>query len=315
MSVLDDSALLFRVAKYYYLDDCSQSEIAQLENISRPQVSRLLHKARDVGIVRIAVVPPDTPDRSRLIERLQDVLGLDGMCISPSTEKDKENDAGVYSVAATYLSDVLSRCKNVGVGWGKTMYFTSFQLISKPGNKELTFIPIIGNSGTTIPYYQINSITDRFAEKFSAKAYYTQSQFLSPVTRLPQIDQKRLVDLKKRWEGLDAAVIGLGGKIISPKTYFDELPARTNTKRLAEHALGDILGQFFMDDRTIFQFPKEYQVIALDLEALKRIEQVICIARGRHKVEAIVHAARHGYIRTLVTDEFTAKAVLDFVEH
>jgi DNA-binding transcriptional regulator LsrR (DeoR family) len=87
-----------------------------------------------------------------------------------------------------------------------------------------------------------------------------------------------------------------------------------NKQRLIKHAVGDILGQFFMDDQTIFAFPKEYLVIALDLMALKRIKQVICIARGLHKVEAIVHAANQGYIKTLITDEITAKAILDFVE-
>lgn len=313
MSVLEDMALLFRVAKNYYLEDYSQGEIAQLENISRPQVSRLLQRARELGIVKISVAFPDTPDRSWVKERLQNRLGLKDVCISPSTEKDKENEAGVYTVAGTYLSRVLGGYHHVGIGWGKSMYYTSFQLIPRAGNQELTFIPIIGNSGTNIPYLQINSIVDRFAEKFGAKAYYTQSLFLSPVTQFPE-DQKRLVELKRSWENLDAVVIGLGGKINSKKIYIDELPATMNRKRLTEHALGDILGQYFMDDQTVFEYPKEYQVIALDLEALKRVENVLCIARGIHKVEAITYAASQGYIKTLVTDEITARAVLELVK-
>lgn len=314
MNVLEDSSLLFRVAKYYYINNYSQDEIAKLENISRPQISRLLKKARDVGIVKIDVSMPNTLERGELQAQLQSILHLKKVVISPSTEGGKENSAGVYSITASYLSEVLRGRKNVGIGWGKTIYNTSLQLALQDEHNELTFYPVIGNSGTNIPFYQINNIIDRFAEKFRANAYYTHSLFLQPKTIPTDLDIKRLNVLKQYWKNLDAIIIGLGGRVISKAIYIDELPPSVNKKQLVDHAIGDILANFFLDDETFFEYPKDYRLIAIDLKDLKQIEEIICIAHGRHKVEAIVYAANNKYFNTLITDDLTARAVLDYSE-
>ena len=53
-----ENALVYRVAKSYYLDNLSQIEIAKRENISRSTVSRLLERARDSGVVCIEIKTP-----------------------------------------------------------------------------------------------------------------------------------------------------------------------------------------------------------------------------------------------------------------
>jgi len=51
-------------------------------------------------------------------------------------------------------------------------------------------------------------------------------------------------------------------------------------------------------------------VIGIDLETLKNIPEVIAIAGGSEKVRAVLGALRGGYIKTLITDIVTARAVL-----
>lgn len=46
---------MMKVCKLYYIEDKTQSEIARLVGISRPQVSRLLTKAKNEGVVRIEI--------------------------------------------------------------------------------------------------------------------------------------------------------------------------------------------------------------------------------------------------------------------
>ena len=48
-----DKMTMLRVAKYYYLDEMSQQEIAQKENIHRSQISRILKAARELGYVHL----------------------------------------------------------------------------------------------------------------------------------------------------------------------------------------------------------------------------------------------------------------------
>jgi len=101
--------------------------------------------------------------------------------------------------------------------------------------------------------------------------------------------------------------------MLSKEIYIDVLPPSVNTQRLLDHAIGDILGHFFLDDHTVFPFPRDFQIISLALKDLKDIANTICIAFGTHKAEAIVYAAAERYIKTLVTDEVTARAIINHV--
>jgi len=56
--VFDDKDFLYRLAIMYYTEGLTQQEIAQRLGISRPQISRGLARAQEVGIVRIQIVPP-----------------------------------------------------------------------------------------------------------------------------------------------------------------------------------------------------------------------------------------------------------------
>ena len=53
--------LMIRVARMAYLQDRSQTEIANETGLNRWQVSRLLTEARDLGVVRIEIVPRSHP--------------------------------------------------------------------------------------------------------------------------------------------------------------------------------------------------------------------------------------------------------------
>ena len=54
------------VAQRYYLDDWKQSDIAAELGVSRPLVSRMLHEARALGVVKIIVCPPASNANSLL---------------------------------------------------------------------------------------------------------------------------------------------------------------------------------------------------------------------------------------------------------
>src|SRR4249919_540403 len=76
-----DVRLMVRVAQLYYRLHLSQAEIGERVGLSRFQVGRLLDRAVEDEIVRIAIVHPD----ARLVE-LEDALttrfGLDGAAVA-----------------------------------------------------------------------------------------------------------------------------------------------------------------------------------------------------------------------------------------
>ena len=314
MNILDDTTLLFRIAKYYYVDDYSQNEIAQIENISRPQISRLLKRARDAGIVKIEVLLPDSLDRHTMANDLKYLLNLDNIIISPSSNDEKENDAGLYTLAALNINKILGNCKNVGIGWGKTMYNIALNLSYQENYQDLSFYPVIGNSGTNNPYLQTNSITDRFAERFRAIPYYNNALFLSDKSSFSRTEKDRFEELKSCWKTLDAVIIGIGVKVLSSKSYLDVL-LNIIDDDIKEDILGDVLGRFFLQDLSEFNIPESYETVSVELSHLSKIRNVICIANGEHKVDAIICACKKGIINSLITDEMTGKLILKALKY
>lgn len=55
---MDLKELLVRVAELYYMEGLTQEAIAQMLDLSRPQVSRYLKRARELGIVEIRIMSP-----------------------------------------------------------------------------------------------------------------------------------------------------------------------------------------------------------------------------------------------------------------
>ena len=53
------------------------------------------------------------------------------------------------------------------------------------------------------------------------------------------------------------------------------------------------------------------RIVAFPIEDLRKMQNVIGLAGGKDKVEAILGAIHGGFIKILITDEETAKSVLN----
>ncbi|MCE1741494.1 transcriptional regulator LsrR, partial [Enterobacter hormaechei] len=76
-------------------------------------------------------------------------------------------------------------------------------------------------------------------------------------------------------------------------------------------AVGDILGYFFnTEGELVSDIDIHQELIGISLSELKTIPNVIGVAGGIEKADAIVAALKGGYISSLVTEEQTARAML-----
>ncbi len=315
MTKKPELTLLYSIARSYYVDKLSQSQIAEMENISRSQISRLLDRAEKLGIVTISVSMPEDPDLSEMAESVTKLLGLREVVVAPLEEgaDDSASIAEAIAVAAAqYLPRALKGSKTVGLGWGKTMYNMSLRLSYRNLGDERVYVPLVGMSGTSNPYLQINTIVDRVAERHRARSYFVSvpalREFSSPFN---EIEEQRMATLEQYWSHLDAAVIGLGASPQTGGLFVDEISERCAAEIAASGSVGDILSYFFRMDGRIYDFGHAYRQAAFDVRRLHRVRKVICLAGGPDKVEGILAAARLGYINTLVTDSVTAKIFYD----
>ena len=312
-----DVSTIYRIARYYYADGLSQDQIAGKEGVSRSQISRLIDKARELGMVRITLVPPSSLRAEELARDLAKALGLKSAVVVPVRKNadDEEISLAIATRAADCLPAMLAECEFVGVGWGHTVYKTAELLPRGLGNgSRPNFVPLIGTSGDDNPNLQINTIIDRFGAAFRTKGLFVNIPCVRETgAPLSKIEEQRVAMLEERWSQLDAAVVGLGAPPTESPNLIDELPAEYKAELKRSNACGDILAHFFGADGELFKAEHSYELLAFDIAGLRGLKRSICLAGGAAKARGIAAAARAGFISDLVTDELTAIEILEAV--
>lgn len=313
-----DSMLLYRIARYYYKDGLGQDEIAAREGLSKSQISRLLDKVRTQGIVQVKILLPNNFNCKELAEELKENLGLEKVVVSPIdinfTQDENHISNAIALTAAEYLPGVIKSTSIVGVGWGNTVYQTAVQMSYNQGNESLCFVPLVGSVGQHARYFQINTVIDRFSEKFKAKSMFINSPaFIENNEKLLhfKLEKEKVSKVIEMWDRLEAVIIGLGKPIDKSGYLQEEMETDIFNELMKSGTVGDILGQFFDDKGNVFDMGDKYHLIGLDLRKLKDIKDVICLCGGAAKVDGIIAAARAGYMKTLITDSETARLILE----
>lgn len=305
-----DLIQLYRVASAYYVQGKTQQEIGERENISRSQISRMLDKAREVGIVKIEVSLPEVAGEDAMAAFLKEQLGLRDIVLAGADDnagEDAVTDA-IAAAAAAYLPRAVKNSRIAGLGWGHTMYRLPAFMRQRGSKTDILFVPLIGAAGIDEPCMQINSIVDRVAERMQARAVYTNlPAFREKNVPLTPFENRRMEQLHEYWDQLDCAVFGLGSKK-SGLSFFDGEVSGDSRRRIEEADVrGDILSQYFFRDGQLLQTDGSYHTNAFPAGRLKSLPQSICLAGGSHKTEGILAAARAGYFNVLITDTRTAK--------
>jgi len=311
-----DDAMLFRIAKEYYVFGMKEDVIARKENVSRPHISRLLKLAKQRGMIKVSVQLPNDAEIDRIAQRLRQMSGLsflDVVYVPTRFKNDlKKTSLDIASEASEVIGEYLSGCHATGVGWGYTIYETAKQLAYADVAWGGDFTPLVGISSESSPYLQVNTITGNFAEKSYGHAKYVNLPIaLDGAQQASRLEKEKLSTLERQWEHLDSAVIGLGAPYRQNDVFMiSEAGEFYKTVLSRENAVGDILSTFFHEDGSIVNIPSEYRIVAMNLGNLHRIPKVLCLAGGHEKVLGIFTAIHARFFNGLITDSNTAIELL-----
>ena len=160
-----ERAQLIAAARLYYEDDLTQAEVAKRLGVSRPIVSKMLARAREVGIVHIEIRGGDEQD-SDILEHLQRKYNLNGVLIVSSGK-------GAAEQAARYLALETAADKNLGLGWG----YLAGDIVEKMGVTKLHtqdgfIFPLIGHAHYNLHGYHPDNLVRRWGETMGRTSYY-----------------------------------------------------------------------------------------------------------------------------------------------
>lgn len=304
---------LVEAAYLYYSEGRTQQEIATRLRISRPWVSRLLRRARDLGIVRIELSPAFV--RSvELSERLKAALGIKEAVVARHHGSGGEDDTAlVAGVAADYIISTVEPSARIGVAWGKTLYQT-VRSIRSPRHLGVSVIPVMGGLGPHHPEIQGNYVAITLAERFGGDAYCVHAPAYAS-SREERDMFLNMPAISQIWGGLDSldlVLVGIGA--LSGSTVFEMGYIENNDLETLRSAgsVGNV-GPWFLDERGgILPGVVNERLVALPVERVRRIaKRIIAVAAGGHKVNAIMSAISGGWLDGLITGEVTARRLLE----
>jgi DNA-binding transcriptional regulator LsrR (DeoR family) len=302
---MSDLEQLVRASRLYYELGETQNAIAEQLGVTRPQVSRLLKRARAEGIVEIRIV-----DRTSVESPAADILrrtyGLDAVHLAPTIAGPEDlTRRMVGRLAAEVLRGTLRTGAVVGVGDGASVAATAAALEETATPVAVTVVPLCGGYWTTGPEREPYR---RVAEALGGQARGLMAPGLvdDAATQRALVAHAGVRTIVDLWERVDVALFGIGGPAWSVAALGDA----TEHDLDAAEAVGEVLvAPFDLDGRFVCPDLRE-RVIALDARRLGRLPVAIGVASGENKVRPILGALRAGIVRALVTDVATAEAVV-----
>jgi DNA-binding transcriptional regulator LsrR (DeoR family) len=307
-----DVELMTRVASLYYLEDSTQGEIAGALSLSRPKVGRLLKRAREEGIVEIAVHTHPALSM-RLEAELTRRFGL-RQALLVSDQRDPETQrAQLARMVANFLTRSLHEGAVVAVGMGRNTGAVPDQVGNVPP-RGCAFISAIGGSPLVGQPINPNDICRRLADRFggTSESLYAPAYAASRPVRDSFLSHGDIRQTLDRAAQADFALVGVGDARDDSAVVRMGCFSVEEMGHLREmHAVGDILGFFFDVAGRPVADGMESRVVGLDPEALRRIPSVIATASEAGKTPALLGALRAGIVDVLATSIANARAVLE----
>ena len=307
--------LLYKIAKAYYDDNLTQSQIGDSFGLSRIKVSRLLQQAREERIVQIAVVSPEqsTGDLER---RLEAKYGLkEAVVIVP----DDYDGAAVVRELGEAAAACLVRCLNgdevVGVTWGSTLLAVVDALPNVAKWSQMRVVQMLGGLGRPETEVHATDLTRRLAQAFGAHPWSLPAPGIvsSKQVRDALLEDMQISETLALAARADVALVGIG------RPTPDSVLIRTGTiltmaqvdEFKARGAVGDIALRFFDEKGQAADVEINDRLIGVTLDQIKKIPRVIGVAGTEYKYPAILAALHGKLINVLVTDERIATRLLD----
>lgn len=303
--------VLAMVANLYYNSELTQNQIAERLYTSRSKISRMLKEARELGIVEIYIREP-WERNSQYEEEFKSRFGLKNVRVV--TLKDiEESDIPrkMGEAAAYYLDSVIEREMTLGISWGNTLYhIVKYIAVNNRKNIPITVVPIMGAANIKSPEKDALDLAKDLASAYGGKYHYLYAPLFVNNKELREslVQEENISNVLEMSRNADVILTSVGS--ITYKTWSNYLSSSILESLEKKGAVGHIGGNFFDIDGNKIDNPLVERMIGVDLVDLKKCQEVICVARGGNKSEAVLGALRGGVIDTLIIDEECAKNII-----
>lgn len=314
MTIQEKWNMLATVANLYYNSEMTQNQIAARMFTSRSKISRMLKEARELGIVEISIKEP-WERNLELEKQIQDKYQIKNIRVVMSKDDTKEQIMGRLSeVSAYYLDSIVKQNTIVGISWGNTLYhIVKYLDTNNKKNIPITVVPIMGAANVKRPERDSMDLAKALAGAYGGNYQYIYAPlFVSSKDLKNSLVEdttiKEAISLAKK---ADIILTSVGS--VEYKTWANYLGEKTFLTLEKQGAIGHIGGHFYNTEGKEVYTKLSERMIGIELRDLLNCKNVVCVAYGQAKAEAIKGALRGELIDTLIIDTECAERVIHAV--
>ncbi|MFZ7119468.1 MAG: sugar-binding transcriptional regulator [Eubacteriaceae bacterium] len=301
--------LLVKVAELYYNQNMNQQQIANKLKISRVKVSRLLSEAKNRGIVQIEIKYP-TDNCIKLESEIEEKYELEEAVIISS--KGKSCDL-VYKDVTNTVAQIFKEKVNdkdiIGIAWGRTLKHVTDKVSEI--KKEVKIVQLLGNIGSS-------DVSGDVIVRNLANSFQGEILLLPTPAIVDNIEIKKAImsdgnisNIFETQRLCTLAVVGIGEVSEESTLVMSNYLSKEDLNELKiDGAVGEVCGMFVDKDGGLCNTSINNRVLGINFDDLKNISCVVAVATGREKSESIKAVLKSGIIDVIVTDETTAKRIL-----
>jgi DNA-binding transcriptional regulator LsrR (DeoR family) len=313
MASYDTIRLINSILNLYYVEEMTQTEIAQRLGLSTAKVNRLLVQAREQGYVNITIRTP-FQNLFELEDRLKAVFGLKDVIVIPSLAESSSSPLNALgSAAADFLLAHLRDGDILAITPGTTVQAV-VQAIETTRPYKIEVVPVLGAIQGPIES-DMNYLAMNLGDRLGAKAYQLHAPAFVDTPEHGEALRsmgpvKEILDIARR---ASIALVGIGtvDAEVSRFVQFTALSAE-DLKRISEECggVGEIGAYVYDIEGKPCAKAFADRVIGLTLAEIEKIPYRIGAAATAAKALPIYGALRGGYLHALVTDETAARGIL-----
>jgi DNA-binding transcriptional regulator LsrR (DeoR family) len=297
------------VARRYYLDGVSKSDIATELGLSRFKVARLLERARASGIVRIELESRGEINLD-LSVRLRTAYGF-RHCVVIDCPDDDDDVLRTHlgRAAAELLTEIVEPGDVLGLAWGRSL------IAMRPFIGPLSHCDVVQLTGA-LPLpgdaSPIELIRD-VARRSGGQAFYFYAPMMLPDAATAQIlrTQPEIGRAVARFPDVTKAVVGVGAWEQGQSTVADAVSEEDRREMYELGVCAEVSGlQIDADGRPV-QTALTKRLVGIGADQLRAVPETIAIVYGAQKAPAAYAAVRSDFVTSVVTHTSLANELLE----
>jgi DNA-binding transcriptional regulator LsrR (DeoR family) len=292
--------LLARIGRDYYLDNKSKVEIASAYDISRFQVARYLDEARAAGIVKIEVRFPNSGPHADA-SRLAGLLGIKRVVVVRTSGDVVQQRDALGQAAAQELMSATRAGMTVGISWSRTLDVAAHYVTELPKCEVVQLagaLPVAGNGNPLELIQRLGRVAGGKTWPMWAPLVVDSAATANGLRRQPEIS-----DALNKAGSLDLAVIAIGAWGPDVSTVWERVDNPVRKAALEAGAVAECSGRLIDANGAAVTTELDARIIAVSLAQLQGTPNVVAVAQGAGRANAVRASAAAGIVSTLIVDE------------